>query len=275
MKTSKCRDQKKRRVTGSTITLPQGIDNTTFTHSHGRGKCCPAACSKLPRYAVRKRCTLPLLSSPLHDPQNPSVPSSTRNAFNYAVFIMDINCANSTRINENDLSLLRQGIVCRPVAPKDNPRNHFKSPRSHAHRNIRSVSSRKQLLPHRAKVITSSAMLLCRGLSAHPAQMIAHLVHRLLELPAGLLVVFYELLIPSAVLDVDTTSPLRSFLNDQRPCLGDLVICILLVQSMLKGTPIWEVVNEFGGAVEEGERLRSLCFVGWQKVWSEVGESFE
>lgn len=83
--------------------------------------------------------------------------------------------------------------------------------------------------------------------------MLAHLIDGLLQLAARLLIMLGELLVPSTVLYVHATGPLRGFLNDRRPRLGDFFIRILFVQPVLEGGPVGQTVDEFRGTVEEGE----------------------
>lgn len=118
-----------------------------------------------------------------------SMPCLEENASKYAV--SSWTCGEATKSDFTRSKKKLQPTASQPpVSPhmcpglEDSPRLFPKLPWSDMHREIRSICAREQLLPHRAQVNTTSAMLLCRRLAAHPPQMVAHLVHGLLQLTA-------------------------------------------------------------------------------------------
>ena len=84
-----------------------------------------------------------------------------------------------------------------------------------------------------------------------------------------------NLFIPSAILQLNSASLLGRFPDDYCPCLGHLLVCLLLVSVVLVGIPIGKSVDDVSGAVKEGERSGGLLFVGREKVRSKVFEGVE
>lgn len=84
-----------------------------------------------------------------------------------------------------------------------------------------------------------------------------------------------ESLVPSSRVKVKTSTSLSSLVDNQGPCLGDLLVSIFLVMAVGMWFPVGEFVNEIRSAVEELERLGGLGLVGRKELRSEVEEGID
>lgn len=84
-----------------------------------------------------------------------------------------------------------------------------------------------------------------------------------------------QLLIPPAVLELDSPAAFGCFADHHYPRFGDLGVGFVFFEVVLGTVPAGEVVDDLRGAVEVAERGGCLGFVGREEVGCEVVEGFE
>lgn len=89
------------------------------------------------------------------------------------------------------------------------------------------------------------------GRSTHPANAAGHGGDGLSQSAAGLLIVSVESLVPAVGVEVEAASSLASLVHDKGPGFGDVVVSTVLVVAIGLRLPVGQLVNQFGGLVQE------------------------
>lgn len=148
-------------------------------------------------------------------------------------------------------------------------------PRSHTHWVISPIRPTQELLSDRSDIIPSTGRLLLLLLATHPGDAGVKFVHGFLELAVCLLIVFHNLLIPPAILQLHATSFLSGLAYGQGPSARYLLVGILFVEVVLEALPVGKTMDYVGGAVKEAEGPAGLGLIWWKEMGSEVRERFE
>ncbi|KAH0358202.1 Cut8-domain-containing protein, partial [Aureobasidium melanogenum] len=97
----------------------------------------------------------------------------------------------------------------------------------------------------------------------------------ILQSATGILVVLEKLLVPTSILQVETTASLSAFTDGQSPGLSEFVICFEFSMVVLEGIPCRKAMDDLSNGIEILERECGLRFVWGEEVRSKVLESFD
>lgn len=84
-----------------------------------------------------------------------------------------------------------------------------------------------------------------------------------------------QLLVPTAVLELDASATLGCLSNHQDPSFADLVVGRVPLDVVLWRAPSWQGMDDIGRPIEVAQGYRWLRLVGRKEVGGEVAQSFK
>lgn len=148
------------------------------------------------------------------------------------------------------------------------------SPTSDSNRDIRTIGTRQNLLSDGSTLVKVGWSVAASSWAVQVGDVGTQFVDSVLQSATGFLVVLEKLLVPTSILQVETTASLGAFTNGQSPSLSEFVICFEFSMVVLEGIPGGEAMDDLSNGIEILERECGLRFVWREEVRSKVLESF-
>lgn len=109
----------------------------------------------------------------------------------------------------------------------------------------------------------------------HPAQTLPQLIDRLSQPASRKFVVASELVVPTAILQLDAAAALAGLADDADPGTRDLFVCVFFGQVVRGRGPAGQFVDDVHDFVEVVEAGAGLRFDGGQELGGEVAQGVE